>query len=115
MNRIFPLIVLLALGCSRENSGDIVATGTLEVVEVDVSPLSPGRVVRVLVDEGDSVRVGDTLAVLTQPMSQATVEQNRAQVEASRAALSEVQNGPRSPDVRRAEAELRAATAEATK
>src|SRR6266496_3685182 len=112
MNRALLLSILLVSGCSRAERDLIVATGTLEAVEVDVAPLVPGRVIRVLVNEGDSVRRGDTLAVLTQPTSQAVIEQSHAQVEATRANLSEAQNGPRAPEIRRAEAELNAATAE---
>ena len=112
MNRALWLGILLVSACSRAERDSVVATGTLEAVEVDVSPLTPGRVIRVLVHEGDSVRVGDTLAILTQPTSQAVIEQSRAQVEATRANLSEAQNGPRAAEIRRAEAELNAATAE---
>lgn len=115
MNRAFWLGVLVVAGCSRAERDAVVATGTLEVVEIDVAPLAPGRVVRMLVDDGDSVRAGDTLAILRQPTSQAVVEQTRAQVEASRANLSEALNGPRGPEIRRAQAELNAATAEATR
>ena len=93
----------------------MVATGTLEVVEIDVAPLEPGRVIRMLVDDGDSVRAGDTLAILAQPTSRAVIEQSRARVEASRAGLSEAQNGPRAPEVRRAQADLNAASAEVTR
>jgi membrane fusion protein YbhG len=112
MNRALWLGILLVSGCSRADSDSVVATGTLEAVEVDVSPLTPGRVIRVLVNEGDSVRAGDTLAVLTQPTSQSIIEQSRAQVQATRANLSEAQNGPRAAEIRRAQAELTAATAE---
>src|SRR6266487_6682393 len=103
MNRALCLGLLLLSGCSRAERDSVIATGTLEAVEVDVAPLAPGRVIRVLVNEGDSVRQGDTLAVLAQPTSQTVIEQSRAQVEASRASLSEAQNGPRGPEIRRAQ------------
>lgn len=115
MNRAFWLMLFVLAGCSGGEKDSVVATGTLEVVEIDVAPLAPGRVVRMLVRDGDSVRAGDTLATLAQPTSQAVIGQSRAQVEASRATLSEVQNGPRTPEINRAEAELKVATAEATR
>jgi membrane fusion protein YbhG len=115
MNRAFWLGVLVVGGCSRAERDVVVATGTLELVEIDVAPLAPGRVVRMLVNDGDSVRAGDTLAILRQPTSQAVVEQSRAQVEASQAIFNETQNGPRTPEIRRAQAELNAATAEVTR
>ena len=115
MNRVFWLASLFACGCAGADQDSVVATGTLEVVEVDVAPITTARVMRVLVDDGDSVRVGDTVAILTQPTAQAVIEQGEAQVEASRAGLSEVEHGARSAEIRRAEAELRAAESEATR
>jgi HlyD family secretion protein len=115
MNRILWLIVLATGACTRGDQDRVVATGSLEVVEVDVSPIATARVLRVLVDDGDSVRAGDTVAILTQPTAQAVVEQSKAQVDASRAGLSEVENGPRAAEIRRARAELSAAEAEAAR
>ena len=115
MNRVFLLILFVLAACSGGESDSVVATGTLEIVEVDVAPLAPGRVVQMRVRDGDSVRAGDTLATLTEPTSQAVIGQSQAQLEASRATLSEVENGPRTPEIRQAEAELKAATAEATR
>src|SRR5258708_25118438 len=112
MNRTLWLGILLVSACSRAERDSVVATGTLEAVEVDVAPLAQGRVIRVLVNEGDSVRPGDTVAVLAQPTSHAVIEQSHAQVEATRANLNEAQNGPRAPEIKRAEDELNAATAE---
>jgi HlyD family secretion protein len=83
------------------------------MVEVDVAPTISGRVVRVLVDEGDAVRAGDTLAILTQPTSRADVAGRAASVAASQATLREVQRGPRTQEIQRARAELLAATADA--
>ena len=50
----------------------------LEVIEVDVAPLTPARVVRVWRNEGDTVRAGDTLVSLTQSTIQADVSARRA-------------------------------------
>jgi HlyD family secretion protein len=115
MNRVFWLASLFACGCAGADQDSVVATGTLEVVEVDVAPITTARVMRVLVDDGDIVRVGDTVVILTQSTAQAVIEQGEAQVEALRAGLSEVEHGARSAEIRRAEAELRAAESEATR
>lgn len=115
MNRVLWLIILAACACSGADPNQVVATGTLEVVEVDVAPMTTARVLRMLVDDGDSVRVGDTVAILTQPTAQAVVEQGKAQVEASRAGLSEMENGPRAAEIRRARDELSATEAEAAR
>lgn len=115
MNRAFWVTLLLLAGCSRADGNSIVATGTLEVIEVDVAPMSTGRVVRMLVDDGDSVRVGEVLAVLAQPTSQPQIAERQAQVEVSRAGLNEAENGARAAEIRRATAELRGAESEAIK
>src|SRR5215208_6627732 len=73
---LFALLTL-ALGCRRDGDGEegeIEATGTVEVVEVDVAAPVPARVAEVRAREGDVVRRGDTLAMLTQPTLRADIE-----------------------------------------
>jgi HlyD family secretion protein len=116
MNRALWLTTIVVVsGCARGDRDSIIATGTLEVIEIDVAPITTARVVRMLVDDGDSVRAGDTLAILVQPTSQSEIAQRQAQVEASRAGLSETEHGPRAAEINRAAAELNAAQAEATR
>jgi HlyD family secretion protein len=107
-----PLLLLLALvGCSR--SGDpIRGTGTVEVREMDVTPQVPARVVRVLVDEGASVRAGDTLVILSQSTTRADIAGQEARVRAAEASLREALAGPRRQEIERAEADLRVAESE---
>jgi HlyD family secretion protein len=88
-------------------------TGTLEVVEVDVAPLSAGRVVRVLVREGQTVRAGETVAILAQPTLPADIEGRRARLAAAEAQLRDLERGARTAEIDAAEAELRTAEAEA--
>ncbi len=108
-----PLSVLFVLAaCSKPPTGTVEATGTLEVVEIDVAPTSPGRVSRVLVDEGAAVRAGDTLAILTIPTLSADVAQREAKAASASAAFQEAEHGPRAPEIASAAAEL--ASAEAT-
>jgi HlyD family secretion protein len=108
------LVVLpLALACGRHAGGSIQGIGTLELVEVDVGPTTPARVVRVLVEEGDRVRVGDTILTLSQPTSGSDIDQRRARVAAERATLRELVAGSRPREIERAAADLAAAEAEA--
>jgi HlyD family secretion protein len=85
----------------------------VEVNESDAAPLVGGRVIEVRVIEGDSVLVGDTLAVLTRATLPAAVEERRARVAAARARLADLRRGSRAPELERAEAELAAAETEA--
>lgn len=107
------LLLLLATGCSSGNSDAIEAVGTVEIREHDVAPMTASRVVRLLVDEGDAVDAGDTVAVLSVSTLAADIEQRRARVATAQAALSEAEAGPRSAEIERAEADVRAAEAEA--
>ena len=106
------LLALLAAACGDERN-EAEATGTVEVVEVDASPLQPARVMRVWVDEGDTVRAGDTLATLTLPATKGDVDVREARLAQARAALAELEAGARPQEVASAEAQLRAAAAEA--
>ncbi|HJQ19853.1 MAG TPA: efflux RND transporter periplasmic adaptor subunit [Gemmatimonadaceae bacterium] len=109
------LAVLLVAACRGRDPDTIEGTGTLEVVEVDVAPMTPARVLRVWRQEGDTVRVGDTLVSLTQSTARADVEGRRARVVAAEAQLRDLQAGARPAEIGRAEAELRAAESEAAR
>ncbi len=110
--RWMTILPLLALAACRDEAPRQ-ATGTLEIVEVDVSPMQPARIVEVRVREGDVVRAGQVLAVLEQPQTQGQVPLGQAQVSSARARLRDLEAGPRAPEVERGEAELRVRQAEA--
>lgn len=112
MRKTAWIIALVAISCRRDTDTEIKGTGTLEVVEVDVAPLSPARVVRVWRNEGDTVRAGDTLVSLTQSTIQADVSARRARVASAEAQLRDLQAGARPAEIASAEAELRAAESE---
>jgi HlyD family secretion protein len=105
----------LLASCAREQVHRVEGTGTLEVIEVDVAPLVPARVLRVWREEGDAVRAGDTLVSLTQSATRADVDARRARLAAAEAQLRDLLAGATRPEIARYEAELRAADAEATR
>jgi len=105
-------LALAAAACSRRDAPPE-ATGTLEMTQADVAPLQPARVLRVLVREGDAVRAGDTLAVLTQTVTVGDVGVREATLQQAEARLAEMEAGSRREDVARAEADVAAAAAEA--
>jgi membrane fusion protein YbhG len=107
--------LLLGAACRRGGDDPLRATGTVEVREVDVSPLVPARIVRVLVDEGQTVHPGDTLAALTQSTTQADIAVGEARLRAAEAGLREAEAGARRREIQHAEAQLRAAQAEAAR
>jgi HlyD family secretion protein len=110
---VCSLTLLLAAGCHRGDDTAPSYPGTIEVDESDAAPLVGGRIVAIRVEEGDSVHVGDTLAVLTQSAIPATLEDRRARLAASKARLADLQRGSRVAEVERARADLAAAESEA--
>mgnify|MGYP001607601940 CR=1 FL=1 len=118
MSRTFVVLALagaVTFACREGGDGAIVGTGTLEVVEVDVSTLTPARVLRVWREEGDTVRTGDTLVSLTQATVQGEVDARRARVASAEAQLRDLVAGARPAEIARAESELRAAESDATR
>lgn len=80
---------VLPLACGG-SSNTLTVSGTVEIREVRLSPLASGRLQRLLKDEGDSVRAGDTVAVLEQPGLEAMIEQRRALAGAASARTAEI-------------------------
>lgn len=115
MLRIARLVCLIAVvGCAKSDVPDS-AVGTLEMVEVDVGPLQPARAVRVMVREGDAVKAGDTLALFAIPTLAANEAQAEARLAAAQGSERELTRGARTEELARAESELQAAEAEATR
>ncbi len=81
--------VLWPRGDSR--NGRIEGAGTIEATEVDIAPKVPGRVVRILVREGDTVQVGQVVAELDTAELDAQLAQARAVVNSARARLAGAQ------------------------
>src|SRR5439155_107850 len=81
--------VTLFAACHRDASM-LRVSGTVEIREVQLASLAAGRLVRLLKDEGDTVRQGDTLAVLEQPGLDALISQRRAQAKAAGLRTAEV-------------------------
>lgn len=112
---ILPLLVVALLAAACREPEQTVFPGTIELDQSDAAPLVPGRVLEVRVDEGDSVVVGDTLALLTQSNLPATVAERRARLAGARARLADLERGSRSGELERARADLDAAEAEVTR
>ena len=110
---VLPVLVLALLpSCTSKSAPE--AVGTLEVTAVDLAPMVPARVVRVLVEEGAQVRAGDTVAVLTQAGLRDQVGEARARVTSAEAQVQELERGARPEEISKAEQDLAAATALAT-
>lgn len=74
--------------------------GEAEITEYRVSSKVPGRVLRLLVHEGDFVQVGDTLALLEAPDIDAKYDQAEAAEVAAQAQNQKAQKGTREEQIR---------------
>jgi HlyD family secretion protein len=106
------LAVSLLSACDKPADGTE-ASGTIEFTQTDVAGTTPARVQRILVEEGATVRAGDTLVVLTQSGLPQDIQQRRSRVAAAEAELNDLTRGARPEELDRARAELRSATSEA--
>lgn len=69
---------------------EIEASGRVEPIKsVNVSPENPGRLVKLLVEQGDRVEAGQTLAIMENSELQAQVSQAQAELKQARASSSE--------------------------
>ncbi|HET8632726.1 MAG TPA: HlyD family efflux transporter periplasmic adaptor subunit [Gemmatimonadales bacterium] len=107
------LLILPVAACGRGESNII--RGTVEMDQVDIAPQQPARVLKMLVNEGDAVAPGDTIAILGLADASAQVSAREARVRQAEAAVRDLKAGARPQEIARAESELQAAEAEATR
>jgi multidrug resistance efflux pump len=95
---VLLLIVLLAGGyiglqaLFDEKNGGLQASGTIEAVEVNISPEMAGKVIEVLVEEGETVKAGDPLLHLDDSLLAAQQAVAAAQVESAKTGVQAAQN-----------------------
>lgn len=96
----------------RSNKESVIrVSGNVEVTDAEVSFKIPGRVEARLVDEGEIVRAGQTVARLDSADLAEEVALRKAEVEAARAALAELLAGSRPEEIAEAQAAARQAQA----
>ncbi|MCQ2219438.1 MAG: efflux RND transporter periplasmic adaptor subunit [Paludibacteraceae bacterium] len=79
-----------------------VIQGEVEATEVRVSGKLPGRIEKFLVEEGDSVREGDTVVIIHSPEVEAKLQQAKAAEKAAYALNSKANKGAREEQIRAA-------------
>lgn len=93
-------------------SSSILQSGTIEARETDLAFQVPGRIARLLVDEGDAVAAGQKVASLDPRDYQLALDRARADAEVSKAALVLLEAGSRPQEVKVAEAAVAQAEAQ---
>ena len=107
-----PLVLLLsaavaAPACGRKEDPAVVRlNGRLEAPLVDLAPKVAGRVVEILVREGDRVKAGDLLVKLDLGETAIAVERDRQGVQSAAARLEDLRLGSRDAELRGAEQEI---------
>jgi multidrug resistance efflux pump len=77
---------------ANQDDGKLRASGTIEAVEVDVSPETSGKIKEVLADEGQTVQMGEPLLRLDDSLLAAQREVAAAQLDAANAGVISAQN-----------------------
>jgi HlyD family secretion protein len=95
---------LLIQGCrEHKNIGSIVASGTIEAIEVNVAAKTSGQIEKIFVEEGARVRAGDTLAVIDSTSLAIQLRQAEAAVDLAESQLALLIKGARLEDIRQVE------------
>lgn len=95
----------------QENPDTVMGNGIVEATEVEIAPEISGRLVQLLVDEGDSVRAGQVIARLDSESLEAAAEQAWATLLNAQARLRLLESGSREEQIRAARAALMQAEA----
>jgi HlyD family secretion protein len=100
-------LILTLAGCTRAPADDAWhLNGRIEAPLVDLAPRATGRVVEVLVREGERVSAGDVLVRLDLGETALAVERDTHAVDAAAARVRDLAAGSRSSEIAAAEAEL---------
>lgn len=111
--RILFLILFAALflsGCGNNNQPDrIEASGNIESTNVTVSSKVSGEIEKILYDEGQIVKEGDTVMIIDHKTLQIQLDQAEASVDAAKAQLALLKKGARKEDISQAEESVKQA------
>lgn len=72
------ILLFLPAGCAKNGKDEIKASGTIEGTQVDVAAQVAGQLRELRVEEGNSVKLGDTLAILDRVVAEASLNQAQA-------------------------------------
>ena len=114
MNRrirvLIPILIVLVLGVvwwrstAGNGTGGVLASGTVEATEAQLSFQAPGRIVAIHAREGDQVEAGDLLATLDTVELAANRRLADAQLDGAMANLRALERGSRPAEIAGAEA-----------
>ena len=97
-------IVFLAVKMNLTAGGDLIIQGNIKTEETDLNSKIPGNIDQILVEEGQEVKKGDTLIVISSETIEAKKQQAEAATAAAEAQYNKALNGARSQEVAQAKA-----------
>lgn len=98
------LAIVYTVYASESGSGDYKAQGNLKYEETDLNTKIAGNIKQVLVEEGDTVKKGDLLVVISSEAIEAKKLQAEGALAAANAVYEKARNGARSQEVIQAKA-----------
>ncbi len=115
--RRIALVVVLAAAVAaavwyylhRAPDHNLVLSGSIEERSAEIGSLVGGRVAKVLVDEGDTVKAGQPIVTFEPDLLDPQIAQQKAQIAEEDATLEKSLHGPRSEELIRAEVAWKAA------
>jgi HlyD family secretion protein len=109
MNKTLAILFCASFlfGCSGGDGTTISATGTIEATEITLSAQSGGQVKRIIGDEGQLVRAGDTLLIIDDTDWRYQLDQASGGYEMAEAQYRLALKGAREEDIVQAEASFK--------
>jgi HlyD family secretion protein len=98
------LVATWAASRLRDDAGPLLVTGTIEAIQVDISPRTTGRIVERTVRDGQPVERGQLLVRLDDAQPTAELRRAEATLRASQAQLRDLRAGARPEEIQEAEA-----------
>ncbi|MEN8192195.1 MAG: efflux RND transporter periplasmic adaptor subunit [Bacteroidota bacterium] len=104
------LLIALIIGCSDNNDSDLIEkSGTIETTNIIISSQVTGTIVQINVQEGETIKEGDTLGVVDHEKLGLQLEQAEASLQAATAQLKILKRGAREEDKKQADEVLKQA------
>lgn len=104
------LVLLGLIACSKENDSSLIEhSGTIETTNIILSSQVPGVVNNLFVDEGENVKLGDTLAIIDHEKFDLQLAQAKASLSVAEAQLKILKKGARKEDKKQAQEILKQA------
>ena len=113
MKRVMLPLLLFSIACDKEAPSDrLRVSGHVEATETRLAAEAGGRVLSLIVKEGDRVEQGQTILTLDTRDTELAINRAKAEEAAAEAQLRLVQAGARIEDIRQAQSQIETARAD---